>query len=161
MPLIGIDVNNLLAQRILETNKGGFIGGSASTRILAFEVFFKLFPNDPIFGVGSQITSDLLKELAGRSSQLHVGYLSLLYYFGIIGGVLYLGFIYYFTKSLYRNAKIHGYYSPFYSWIGFLLANLTLNYIIPFECGILIVLLLDKYYLIAYKEKFSNNFVTA
>lgn len=161
LPKIGVNVNNLIAQRILETNSGGLTEGSASSRILAFEVFFKLFPNNPVFGVGSQITTDLLKELAGRSSQIHVGYLSLFYYFGIIGGLLYLVFVYYLTKSLYQNAKIHGYYSPLYSWIGFLVANLTLNYIVPFEAGILLVLLLDKYYLVNYKEKSSNLAINA
>jgi hypothetical protein len=156
LPFIGINVNKLIADRILETSNGGLKEGSASSRILAFEVFFRLFPKAPVFGVGSQITNDLIKELAGRSSQLHVGYLSLLYYYGIIGGLIYFVFIYYLTKTLFRNAKIHGYYSPLYSWIGFLLANLTLNFIIPFEAGILLVLLLDKYYLIAHREKTLN-----
>jgi hypothetical protein len=154
LPLISVNVHKLIFERILEASKGGFTEGSSSSRILAFKIFFKLFPKDPLFGVGGQITDELLHELAGRSSQLHVGYLSLFYYYGIIGGLLYMSFVYYLTKSLYLHAKIHGYYAPLYSWIGFLLANLTLNYVIPFEAGILLVLLLDKYYLIVQKEKY-------
>jgi hypothetical protein len=99
-----------------------------------------------------------VRELADRSSQIHVGYLSLLFYYGIIGGLLYFGFVYYFTKSLYSRAKVHGYFSPFYSWIGFLMANLTLSYFIPYEAGIFLVLLLDKYYMIIYKSKSIRQF---
>jgi len=148
---VGINVDKLLADRILETSKGGLTQGTASTRLLAFEIFFKFFPKEPIFGVGLQKTRELITELAGRSSQIHVGYLALFYHYGLIGGLFYMGFIYYLTKTLYLNTKIHGYYSPLYSWIGFLLSNLTLFYLIPFEAGILLVLLLDKYYLIYYR----------
>jgi hypothetical protein len=157
LPLIGVNVKNLIAERILETNKGGLREGSASSRIIAFEVFFKLFPKNPVFGVGMQLNSELMKELAGRSSQIHVGYLALFYHYGLIGGIFYMGFIYSLTKTLYRNAKIHGYYSPLYSWIGFLLSNLTLFYIMPFEAGLLLILLLDKYYLSFFR---SGNLIS-
>jgi hypothetical protein len=148
----GINVDKLLADRILETSKGGLTQGTGSSRIFAFKIFFKLFPENPIFGVGLQKTPELLKELAGRSSQIHVGYLSLLYYYGLLGGFFYFGFIFYLTKLLYSNSKIHGFFSPLYSWIGFLMANLTLFYLIPFEAGILLILLLDKYYITCYRR---------
>ncbi len=151
--LVGINIDVFIANRILETDQGEFIQGSAYSRLIAFEVFFKLFPQEPIFGVGTQVTKELYQALAGRSSHIHVGYLTLFYQYGIIGGLLYVGFIYSLTKSLINNMKIHKYYAPFYSWIGFLVANLTLTLLIPFEAGILLVLLLDKYYLIVYKNR--------
>lgn len=86
---IGVDTNEIIEKRILEKQRVGIENKSVGTKILAFQLFAELFPANPVFGVGSQITDELEDKLAGRSSQLHVGYLSLLYYKGLVDGCLF------------------------------------------------------------------------
>lgn len=149
-----VNVDKILNERILEKPSGGITKGTLSTRILAFELFIKLFPEKPILGVGQQITKELDTLLAGRSSQIHVGYLSLFYYYGIVGGTIYLLFIYYLTKRLYRHALFHHYWGPFFGWLGFLLANLSLVYLYPWDAGLMLCFILDRhYFLITVKGK--------
>jgi hypothetical protein len=152
-----VNIHAIVTERMLEEGKGGLAEGSASTRLLAFNVFFKLFPERPLFGVGASITEELSKLLEGRSSQIHVGYLSLFYYYGLVGGIIYLLFIYYFTKRLYRHAKFHHYWGPFYGWIGFILANFTLVYLVPWDPGLMLCIFFDRYYLIKKIESLKVN----
>jgi O-antigen ligase len=152
-----VNVDRIINERILEKQSGGIIKGSGSTRILAFELFYKLFPEKPIFGAGQQITKELDILLASRSSQIHVGYLSLYFYFGIVGGTIYLMFLIFLTKRLYRHALFHGYWGPFFGWLGFLLANLTLVYLYPWDAGLMLCFILDRHYLLkALKVKSLN-----
>lgn len=147
MNIAKIDYNRIITDRILTENDGGLVEGSAGTRLLAFELFPQFFMKSPIWGSGSEVSLDLKNKLNGRSSQLHVGYLSYLYYYGLIGGLLYFSFMFYYTKKMFYNAKIHKNWGPFFGWIGFPIANLTLNYMAPFEAGILLCVLFDRYYL--------------
>jgi O-antigen ligase len=141
-----INIDRIVNERILEKQSGGIAKGTGSTRILAFELFFKLFPEKPLFGAGQQITKELDILLASRSSQIHVGYLSLFFYFGIMGGIIYFMFLFILTKRLYRHAIFHHYWGPFFGWLGFLLANLTLVYLYPWDAGLMLCLVLDRHY---------------
>jgi hypothetical protein len=80
---VGLNTDKILNERILEKNRGGILSGSAGTRVLAFQLFNKLYFEHPIFGKGYFHRSDnlgsedyeLVHALRGRSSQIHVGYL--------------------------------------------------------------------------------------
>jgi hypothetical protein len=150
----GVPVYDIIENRILEKNKGGLEEGSASTRILAFYVFGQLYPEHPVFGKGDFHTFDartdkdykLAAALGGHSSQIHVGYLSLLYYYGIVGGMLFLLAIYYLMTRLYARAKLTSYWAPFFGMLGFVLANFTLVDFNLFHAGLIMAIVYDKYF---------------
>ena len=80
------------------------------------------------------------------SSQIHVGYLCGLVYFGIIGAFFLFGFWFQLTKHLYKNAKRTKYWGAFFAFLVFLSANLSLVKFHVFFYGILFALIFDKYY---------------
>jgi len=152
---VGIDAAGIVNERILEKDKANMKQTTAGTRLLAFEAFGKLFWNKPILGNGNKRYGmggtgkqdlELRRILKGRSSQIHVGYLSLLYKYGIVGGFFFLGFLYLFLKQLYKNAKIVGIWAPFLGMMGLVLANLTLVHFSVMQMGFLIILIADKFY---------------
>ncbi len=144
---VGINLDAIINDRILQDNAHRDIqSNSAYTRILAFQLFFDFFPKNPIWGHGGYLGYDLVTRLAGRSSQIHVGYLSLLYYWGIVGGILYLLFMYFLFKKLYRIAKITNNWSPFLGWVCFALANSTLVILGPNQAGLYLSLAVAKYF---------------
>ena len=152
---VGIDAQKILDDRILETNKTND-HKSATTRLLAFTVFNKLFWNNAIFGVGSikygmgatgKQDYKLRKELGDRSSQIHVGYLSLFYMYGLIGGFLFLTFLYLLLRRLYFNSKVTGIWAPFFGILCLAIANLTLVSFSLLEMGFIYILVANKYHL--------------
>ena len=159
----GVDVTGIINDRILESDKKGLEAKTAGSRILAFEAFDKFFWDHPILGKGdikygmgvTKGKSDykLKRYLAGRSSQMHVGYLSLLYLYGVIGAFFFLGFLYLIIRKLYKNAKLTGVWAPFLGFLGFAIANLTLVTFSVFEMGLIIVLVADKFYTQRIKEE--------
>ena len=128
---INVNVDQIVYERILEQNEGGMLHGSAGTRLLAFEIFGKVFPQHPLFGKGKFFRAggtndiELQQLLGGRSYQIHVGYLSLLYYYGIIGGGFYLLFMISLAKKLYRDAKLTNMWAPFLCWLMYVVNNMT------------------------------------
>lgn len=156
--VIGVSVDSIISIRVLEQDKEQFEEKSASTRVLAFQLFPELFKKSPIYGVGSQMTHELKMDLKGRSSQLHVGYLSLLYYYGIIGGILYFLFIFNLMKRIYQNSKKTKYWGPFFGWLSFLIANLTLNCFHPTQAGLMVSLIFSKFFMIDSSQfEFKKN----
>ncbi len=115
---MGIDVEKFVEDRLMSD--------SALTRLYAFEVFGKVFPDNPILGTGGEDTPEMLRLIKGRTSQIHVGYLKLFYYYGIIGGLLYLTFLGSFLLNLWRRAKRTGFWGSFFAILAFAVANLTL-----------------------------------
>ena len=151
----GIPIYDIIENRVLEKSHGGLEKGSASTRILAVYIFSQLYPEHPVFGKGDFHTFNartdkdfaLAAALGGRSSQIHVGYLSLLYYYGIVGGLLFLSAIYFLMKRLYARAKLTSQWAPFFGLLGFVLANFTLVEFSLFHAGLIMALVFDKYFL--------------
>ncbi len=148
-----IPVQKIINDRILERNKGGLEEGSAGTRIYAFVVFAKLFPEHPILGKGMLHSfgghskdTELVAALKGRSSQIHVGYLSLLYYYGIVGAIPFLLFLYFIMKKLYFEAKSSNFWGAFFVYLGFVLANWTLVNFTILYYGLIIALVFHNYY---------------
>lgn len=151
---VGIDTDRIINERILERNRGGILEGSASSRFLAFEIFNRLYFEHPIFGKGTfhdtdtEVSQDyeLVNMLRGRSSMIHVGYLSLFYYYGIIGGIIYLAFLFMLTRRSYIKSKKNNSWGPFFSVIQFILINLTGVVFNIFFMGMIISFIYQKYY---------------
>jgi hypothetical protein len=140
-------------QRILEEDSGGFGYGASESRIFSFFVFAELFPEHPFLGKGEFHTFELASgdpelqsALINKSSQLHVGYLSLLYYYGIFGGILYFLFIYYLMKDFYIVAKKASRWGPFFVFVGFLFINFTLVYLPLYDVGLILAFVFHNYY---------------
>jgi len=153
---VGINATKIVNDRILESDKKNINKTSAGTRVLAFKAFNALFWDSPFFGVGSikygmggtgQQDYKLRSFLKGRSAQMHVGYVSLLYMYGLVGAFFFNGFLYLILRRLYRNAKKTRVWAPFLGFLGLAIGNLTLVTFSVFEMGLLIILVADRYYM--------------
>ncbi|MBK7028614.1 MAG: hypothetical protein IPH45_05145 [Bacteroidales bacterium] len=78
----GFDFNQVIEERILEKDTDM---GSAKARLLSYYVFMMKFPENPWFGVGPETRDDVIQLLGGDAPLIHVGYLSYLYFYGIVG----------------------------------------------------------------------------
>lgn len=145
---VGFDIQQYINERLLSN--------SALTRFLAFEVFFEVFPDNPIFGTGGADTEKMVRLLGGKSSQIHVGFLKLFYYYGLVGGTLYLSFMFAFLARLRKMAKRSGYWGGFFAILTFFVANLTLFEPSLFYYGPLLAIILSNYF---YKNN-ENSAIT-
>ncbi|PKA98752.1 hypothetical protein B0O79_2445 [Flavobacteriaceae bacterium MAR_2009_75] len=134
----GINLNTFVQERLL--------ADSAGTRLLAFEVFFKVFPDNPIFGTLGVDTEKMIRLLNGRSSQIHVGYLKLFYYYGLIGGIIYLSFLALLFKRMWKIGKSSNYWGGFFAFLAFAIANLTLVKFDLFHYGLLLAILFSNFF---------------
>lgn len=155
-----VPVVKVLRERVLEEQKGGITQGSASSRLIAFIVFAKLFPQNPYFGKGHLHSTSgdskdyqLVRELAGRSSQIHVGYLSLLYYYGLFGSALFLIFLYQIMRKFYRESRQTHFWGAFFAMMGFVLGNLTLVTFSIFWAGLIVAMIFQRYFMLEYTSK--------
>lgn len=114
---------------------------SADSRLYGYEMFLKYFPERPWFGSGVRVDNELAGDLAGKSSQIHIGYFSHLYEFGIIGSIL-LFFIWYrIAMNLWRFGKEYKNYVFFVMFLCFLIGNASFVEYSIFHFGILLALL--------------------
>lgn len=154
---MGINAKGIIADRIFESNKKKGSQKSAETRLLAVKIFKDLYWKNAVYGVGnvrygmgsdehSKNNRDLHNALRGRSSQLHVGYLMLYYMYGFIGGTLFMIFLFLILKKLYKEAKLTTYWAPFLGILGFGVGNLTFVTFSMYEMGLIIALLVNRYY---------------
>lgn len=141
---VGFYITEFIEQRLLSE--------TASTRLLAIEMFTNFFPKNPFFGSGLHVSEELSKAIGGRSSQIHVGYLSHLYEYGIVGTLFIFGFWILIFKDLYITARRSNYYGSLFAFIAFLVANLTLVYYSIFYYGLLITFIFNKYFKDQYFE---------
>lgn len=144
---LGIDFNKFMEDRLLSD--------SANTRFYAFEVFAKVFPHNPIFGTGGADTEEMLALIRGKTSQIHVGWLKLFYYYGLVGGILYIIFLVTLLKHLYLRAKISNYWGSFFALLAFVIANFTLVELNIFYHGILLAILYSRY--LSNQEELTSN----
>lgn len=151
---IGVEATHIVNERILEKDTR-YNQTTGSTRLLAFEAFNKLYWDQPFFGKGDikygmggtgKHDYKLQRFLAGRSAQIHVGYLALLYNHGLMGGLFFLTFLYLLMNKLYKNAKKTKKWAPFLGLFGFVLANMTLVTFSVFQMGLIIALVADRFY---------------
>lgn len=135
---LGIDMERFISDRLFAK--------SAGTRLYAFEVFFKLFPENPIFGTGGEESANLLRLISGRTSQIHVGYLNLFYIYGLVGGIIYLTFLGTFLYRFWKSAVESKYWGSFFAVLGFAIANLTLVRLDPFFYSFFLALIFSNHY---------------
>ncbi len=138
LKFLGIDIQQFIEGRLTDN--------SANTRIIAFEVFFKVYPDNPIFGTGGVDTAKMQQLLGGRSSQIHVGYLKLFYYYGLVGGCLYLAFLVSLLVRLWKRARESDYWGGFFAILAFAIANLTLVVFDLFYYGLLLALIFSNHF---------------
>ena len=143
---MGLDVEQFITKRLMSD--------SALTRFLAFEVFFEVFPDNPIFGTGGVDTEKMVRLIGGQSSQIHVGFLKLFYYYGLIGGLLFLSFMVAFLVRLRKMAKYSGYWGGFFAILAFFIANLTLFELSLFYYGPLLAIIFANHF---YFKKMEDN----
>ncbi|MFA6725343.1 MAG: hypothetical protein WCS13_01380 [Candidatus Cloacimonadaceae bacterium] len=132
-----------------------------TTRYYALENFNIFFPRKPWFGTGVHLTDEIyITSLAVGSSQIHVGYLSHLISYGMVGSFFLFGFWIWLAITLWRHAKITGYWGSFYTFLIFLWGEASWVHFSLFHYGIIFALIFDNYYLNNYYNNnyYNNNF---
>ena len=140
---VGYDINEVINSRILE--KGNDMS-SAKTRVLSYEVFNRVFPENPLVGVGPETRNDVLALLGGEAVIIHIGYLCYLYFYGIIGCFFLFTAMLFLLKDAWIVGRRDGFWAIFYGLITFYLANFTFVYFNFSEMGIVIALIYMRYY---------------
>lgn len=138
---LGYDIQQWYSQRL-------FPEGSITetTRYKAIDNFIQFFPKHVFVGYGGPTEEITAASVAVGSSQIHVGYLAHLVYFGITGSVLLFGFWFLLARKIYKTAKASGYWGSFFAFIVFLWANATLVTFHIFFYGLIYALIFDKYF---------------
>ncbi len=118
-----------------------------TSRYKAWENFIIFFPQHYIVGTGVHLTREIeYASYMSGSSQIHVGYLSHLVSYGLLGSFFLFGFWILILKKLYKTARASQFLGSFFAFIIFLWAQATLvNYSIFFY-GIIFAFIFDKYY---------------
>jgi hypothetical protein len=137
------NIQQVINERILEKETEM---SSAKTRLTSLYVFLIKFPEHPWLGVGPKTRDDVLQLLKGDSPLIHVGYLSYLYFYGLVGSLLLFLSIFYLFKEAWFIGKKYAFWASFYGLLSFCFANTTMVYFNFSEAGILIAILYIKYY---------------
>ena len=138
-----IDINQVIEQRILE-KESDF--ASAKARVLSYDVFLKVFPENPFLGVGPETRKDVVEMLQGEAPLIHVGYLSYLYFYGIVGFGFLLFALFFLLRDAWVTGRNYGFWGSFYGLLGFAFANFTMVYFNFSEMGIVLAVIYIKYY---------------
>jgi hypothetical protein len=128
-----------------------------TTRYKAIYTFALFFPQNWLFGTGHFLTEEIAEasRFIASSSRIHVGYLSHLVSYGVVGSFLLWSFWFFLAKDLYRNAKKTHYWGAFFAFLIFFWAHATLVQFSMFFPGLIIALVYDKYH--ADKLQYSNQ----
>ena len=145
----GFDFNRFIEERLLSP--------SAATRFLAWELFLKFFPENPFFGSGIHVSEELRRAIAGRSSQIHVGYLSSLYEYGIVGSILLFGFWYIVQRKFWLEAKKTSFYGSAFAFLTLILTNATGVKFSIYSYGLLFAFIFNKYIMDLYADKTAEE----
>jgi hypothetical protein len=148
----GFDFLAFYNQRFLD--KGSI---ENTTRVRAFYTFAIFFPKHPIFGTGEFLTDEIARasRIIASSSRIHVGYLSQLVGYGIVGAFLLWTFWFLLAKKLYNNAKKTKYWGSFFAFLIYFWAHATLVNDSIFFSGLIFALIFDKYF----TDKLKNNLI--
>jgi hypothetical protein len=139
--IIGYDLVEWYNERLLAE---GSI--QETTRYKAISNFIKFFPQHPWFGFGEQ-TYEIRKasSLVG-SSHIHVGYLSHLVNYGIVGCSFLYGAWFLIMRKFYKTAKETNYWGSFFAFCCLLIAFATYSNSSIFFYGFMFAFIFDKYY---------------
>ena len=135
--LLGFDIQQFIEKRLLSQ--------SASSRIFAFYVFSEVFPSNPIFGTGGGETKEVLQLIKGISSQIHVGWLKIFYHFGIVGAFFWISAFVFLLSELRLRARRTEYWGPYFAFLAFAIANLTLVSFHYFYHGLVLAMIFSRY----------------
>lgn len=139
----GYDINEVINNRILEKDSDL---GSAKARITSYYVFLQVFPDNPWLGIGPRTEQRVVDLLGGEAYLIHVGYLSYLYFYGIIGCIILFFAIFFLLRNAWIVGKTYDFWGGLYGLISFCLANLTFVYFNFSEMGIVIALIYLRFY---------------
>ena len=117
-----------------------------TTRYRAIDNFLKFFPQSPVFGTGTLTEEIRAASRAVGSSHIHVGYLSHLVYYGIVGCFFLYGFWFMLVKKLYQTAKSTNYWGSYFAFLIFLWSFATMSEPSIFHYGLIFALVFDKYF---------------
>lgn len=139
--IIGYDLIEWYNERLLAE---GSI--EETTRYKAISNFMKFFPQHPWLGFGEQTYEIRRASRAIGSSHIHVGYLSHLVNYGIVGCSFLYGAWMLILKKLYRTAKATNYWGSFFAFCCLLIAFATYSNSSIFFYGFMFAFIFDKYY---------------
>lgn len=139
----GFNINEVIEQRILEKDNEM---GSAKARITSYEVFMKKYPEHPWVGVGPATRQDVKDLLGDEAPLIHVGYLSYLYFYGIVGCSFLFLTLFFIIQWSWKIGRQYGFWGAFYGFLGFCFANVTFVYFNFSEMGIVLIVLYLHYY---------------
>jgi len=138
------DIQKVIDTRILERTSDL---ASARARVISFEVFLVKFPEHPLFGVGPITRLDVVQLLRGAAPIIHIGYLSYLYFYGIVGSFLIFISIFFLLRKAWIVGRKYLFWGSFYGLLSFCFANLTFVYFNLSEIGILLAVIYIKYFI--------------
>lgn len=154
---IGFNVDQVIDERILEKSTNM---GSAMARVTSYYVFVSKFPEHPWWGVGPHTRVDVGYLLGDSIPVIHVGYLSYLYYYGMIGSLLLFLSLFYLLKEAWVVGRKKKFWGSFYGLVSFCFANLTFVYFNLSEAGVIMAVIFLRYYAnIEVAEHKGNEFV--
>jgi hypothetical protein len=137
------DIQQVVDDRILE--KSGNLG-SFNSRIISYYVFLRVFPDNPLLGVGPETQDNVVRLLAGHAPIIHVGYLSYLYFYGIIGCLFFFTFLFLLLQYAWKIGEKRNFWGSFYGLLAFCVANVTMVYFNLSEMGIIMAVVYLKYF---------------
>jgi hypothetical protein len=146
----GFDIEKIISSRILEKDSEM---ESAKARIISYEVFIKKFPENPVFGVGPLTRPDVIDLLGGGIPIIHVGYLSYLYFYGLVGCFFLFVSLFYLLRDTWQVGRRYKFWGSFYGILAFCIANTTFVYFNFAEMGIVLAVIYARYYNTAYTEE--------
>ncbi len=139
----GFNIKQVIDNRILEKGSGL---ASARARITSYEVFMLKFPEHPLFGVGPLTRLDVVQLLRGAAPIIHIGYLSYLYFYGIVGCLFLFLTIFFLLKNAWIVGKKYLFWGAFYGLLSFCFANTTFVYFNLSEIGIILLVIYLRYF---------------
>lgn len=148
------DIQKVIDNRILEKTSDL---ASARARVASYEVFLIKFPEHPIFGVGPITRLDVVQLLRGRAPIIHIGYLSYLYFYGIVGSLFIFLSIFLLLKQAWNVGKKYLFWGAFYGLLSFCFANGTFVYFNLSELGIVLAVIYMKYFKDEYFLEFPDK----
>jgi hypothetical protein len=140
---VGINIQEIIDNRILEKDSDM---ASAKSRLTSYTVFMKVFPENPVFGVGPKTQDNVIDLLLGEANIIHVGYLAYLYYYGILGCIFIFLALFFLLKETWIVGKRSGFWGSFYAFLAFAFGNFTFEYFVFSEMGLVLAVLYMRYY---------------
>src|SRR4030042_3132218 len=116
------DIQKVIDNRILEKSSDL---ASARARVISYEVFLIKFPEHPLLGVGPITKPDVVQLLRGWAPVIHIGYLSYLYFYGIVGSLFIFISIFLLIIRAWTVGRKYLFWGAFYGLLSFCFANVT------------------------------------